>query len=388
MEEKFFSSIIYTFFKKLIMKLNLKGVLVGAFFAASLSSFAQPRAVTLDPKLGLIKITDLSGNQINENYLQPGQMVKLVIPVASVSQTDILPKGSCKIKIGLGSKLQIDPSYDLATVNGSNYFTWNVLSGGGQSQIIGDLTTSLPANFQQVEVAFKVLGNQAGHSTITANFLITNHNTGTVLSDNNGDNNTAFLAYNITNAAAPTPITTINELVKTECSLKVNFSTDRELNLNNYQLEASKNGVDFVKIYQTNATSLASYNTTIAIPKELQSPVVYIRVKSTFNDGRIAYSAEKSVSALCDGKWLIDMYPNPTRGNEDVVIRAAEGVFDGKYTITLYDMAGRIVDVKQMEFNNVLNFKYKIANWAAGKYSIKMVSIKTAQTALLQFEKL
>jgi hypothetical protein len=388
MEEKFFSSIIYTILKTLIMKLNIKGVLVGALLVVSVSSYAQPRAVTLDPKLGVIKITDLSGNQINENYLQPGQIIKLVIPVASVNQTEVLPKGSCKIKIGLGSKLQIDPSFDLATVNASNYFTWNVISGGGQSQIIGDLTTSLPANFQQVEVAFKVLGNQAGHSTITANFLITNHNTVTVLSDNNGDNNTAFLAYNITNAAAPTPITTIDELVKTDCSLKVNFSTDRELNLSNYQLEVSKNGVDFFKIYQTNAASLASYNATIAIPKDLQAPIVYVRVKSTFDDGRIAYSAAKSVSALCDGKWLIDMYPNPTRGNEDVVIRAVEGVFDGKYSITLYDMAGRMVDVKQMEFNNALNFKYKIANWAAGKYSIKMVSMKTAQTALLQFEKL
>jgi Secretion system C-terminal sorting domain len=369
------------------MKLNVKSLLFCGLLAASLSTTAQQRAVTLDPKLGSIKITDLAGNQINENFIQPGQLVKLVIPVASVNQTDVLPKGSCKVKIGLGSKLQLDPLLDLATVNSSNYFTWSVANGGGQSQLTGELNTSLPASFQQVEVAFKVVGNQAGHSTITANFLITNHNTVTILSDNDGSNNASFLKYEITSAAAPVPVTTVDELVKMDCSLKVNFSTDREINLSNYQLEASKNGVDYVKIYQTNAASLASYTATIAIPKELQSPIVYVRVKSTFNDGRVVYSNAKSVSGNCDGKWVVDMYPNPTRGNGDVVIRAVEGSFDGKYTLTLVDMAGRVVDVKQMELNNVLNFKYKIGNWAAGKYSLNIVSANGAQATMLRFEK-
>jgi hypothetical protein len=369
------------------MKLNLKSMLFSGLLIVSLSSIAQQRAVTLDPKLGSIKITDISGNQINENFIQPGQLVKLVIPVENTDHNAAIPKGSCKVKIGLGSKLQLDPLLDLTTVNSSNYFTWSVANAGGQSQLTGELNTALPASFQQVEVAFKVVGNQVGHSTITANFLITNHNTATILSDNDGSNNASFLKYEISSAVAPVPVTNIDELVKADCSLKVNFSTDREIDLSNYQVEASKNGVDYVKIYQINTLSLASYNATIAIPKELQSPVVYVRVKSTFNNGRIAYSNTKSVSAICEGKWVVDMYPNPVRGNEDVIIRAVEGSFDGKYTLTLVDMAGRVVDVKQMELNNVLNFKYKIASWAAGKYSLKIVNTNGAQTTMLPFEK-
>jgi Secretion system C-terminal sorting domain len=367
---------------------SLKGLLFSSMLAVSLSSVAQQRAVTLDPKLGAIKMTDLAGNTVNENFIQPGQLVKLVIPVANTDHNAAIPKGSCKIKIGLGSKLVLDPMLDLSTVNSSNYFTWSAANGGGQSQLTGELNTALPASFQEVEVAFKVVGNQVGHSTITANFLITNHNTVTILSDNDGGNNASFLKYEISNANAPVPVTTVDELVKTDCSLKVNFSTDKEIGLSNYQVEASKNGVDFVKVYQTNATGLAAYDATISIPKELQSPVVYVRVKSTFSNGRVSYSNTKSVSGLCDGKWVVDMYPNPTRGNEDVVIRAVEGSFDGKYTLTLVDMAGRVVDVRQMELNNVLNFKYKIGNWAAGKYSIKMVSTNGTQATMLSFEKL
>jgi Secretion system C-terminal sorting domain len=367
--------------------LSLKGLLFSGLLAASLSSVAQQRAVTLDPKLGAIKMTDLAGNTVNENFIQPGQLVKLVIPVANTDHNAAVPKGSCKIKIGLGSKLALDPFMDLATVNASNYFTWSIANAGGQSQLTGELNTALPASFQEVEVAFKVVGNQVGHSTITANFLITNHNTVTILSDNDGNNNASFLKYGVTNVTAPLPVTTVDELTKSECSLKVNFSTDKEINISNYQLEVSKNGVDYIKVYQTNAASLASYNATIAISKELQSPVVYVRVKSTFNNGSVSYSETKSVSGICEGKWVVDMFPNPVRGNQDVVIRAVEGSFDGKYTLTLVDMAGRIVDVKQMELNNVLNFKYKIANWAAGKYSIKIVNTNGAQATLLQFEK-
>ncbi len=367
---------------------HLKSLLFSGMLAASLSSVAQQRAVTLDPKLGAIKMTDLAGNTVNENFIQPGQLVKLVIPVANTDHNAAIPKGSCKVKIGLGSKLVLDPSLDLSTVNSSNYFTWSAANAGGQSQITGELNTALPASFQQVEVAFRVVGNQAGHSTITANFLVTNHNTATILSDNDGANNAAFLKYEITNTQAPVPVTTIDALSKVECALKVNFSTDREIDLNNYQVEASKDGVDFVKVYQTNAASLAAYDATISIPKELQSAVVYVRVKSTFNNGRVSYSSTKSVSGICDGKWIVDMYPNPARGNEDVVIRAVEGSFDGKYILTLVDMAGRVVDVRQMELNNVLNFKYKIANWAAGKYSLKIIGTTTAQSTLLQFEKL
>ncbi len=367
--------------------LSLKGLLFSGLLAASLSSVAQQRAVTLDPKLGSIKVTDMAGNQINENFIQPGQLVKLVIPVANTDHNAAIPKGSCKVKIGLGSKLQLDPLLDLSTVNSSNYFTWSAVTAGGQSQLTGELNTALPASFQEVEVAFKVVGNQVGHSTITANFLITNHNTVTILSDNDGGNNASFLKYEISNVTAPVPVTTVDELVKADCSLKLSFSTDKEIDLNNYQVEASSNGVDYVKIYQTNAASLASYNATISIPKELQSPVVYVRVKSTFNNGRVSYSSAKSVSGMCEGKWVIDMYPNPTRGNENVVIRAVEGSFDGRYSLTLVDMAGRVVDVRQMELNNVVNFKYKIGNWAAGKYSLKVVSTNGAQATMLSFEK-
>jgi hypothetical protein len=363
--------------------------LLAALLAGSLQSTAQQRAVTLDPKLGSIRMTDSYGTQVNENFIQPGQIVKLIVPVANMDHSAAIPKGSCKIKIGLGSKLQLDPLMDLATVNASNYFTWSIANAGGQSQLTGELTTALPASFNEVEVAFKVLSSQVGRSTITANFLITNHNTVTILSDNDGSNNTAFLKYEVSNVQAPQPVTSINDLARVDCSLKVDFSTDRELNLKSYQVEVSKNATDFVKLYQVDAASNASYNATISLPTDLQIPVIYVRVKSIFNNGNVAYSEVKTTSGICDTRWSVDLFPNPARSNDELTIRATEGIFTGKYSLSLIDMAGRIVSVKQVVLNGVTNFKYRLDNLAAGKYAIKLINTSTnGQSATLNFEKI
>ncbi len=377
------------------MKINFKSIhnkmkclVFASMLLTTVNSIAQQRAVILDPKLGEIKMTDLAGNLINENFIQPGQFVKLILPVANADNNAAIPKGSCKIKIGLGSKLLLDPQSNLTIGNASNYFTWSVSNNGGQSQITGELNTALPISFQQVEVAFKVVGNQVGHSTITANFLITNHNTAITLSDNDGNNNASFLKYNITNTAAPTPITSVEMLTKKDCEIKLNFKTDKEINIVNYQVEASKNGIDFVNIFQTNAINSASYNATVAIPASLQSPVIFVRVKSNFISGTFAYSNTKSISGICNDKWKISMYPNPVKGNEDAIIRAIEGNFEGRYTITLVDMVGKVVDSKSVELNNVLNFNYKLGNISVGKYMLKIKSIDGIQSEVLQFEKL
>ncbi len=378
------------------MKLNLKsvhsglkGLLCGGLLVASLNSMAQQTAVTLDPKLGSLKVTDLAGNAINENFIQPGQLVKLVLPIASVNQNQAIPKGSCKVKIGLGSKLTVDPAFDLTTMNSSNYFAWSVTTNGGQSQLTGELKNALPAGFQQVEVDFKVLGNRLGHSTITANFLITNHNTSTILSDNDGSNNSSFLGYEVTSAKAPTPVTTIDEVVKSDCSFNLTFSTDRELDLNFYTVEVSKNGLDYEKAYQVNAKGLASYNADIAIPATLQaSTIVYVRVKSTFKSGDVLYSGAKSISGLCSGNWAVVMYPNPALSFSDVMIKAVKGTFNSKYTLTVVDQTGKVLDTKQMELNNVVSFKYRLGGWAAGKYMLKLANKDGSQSTVLHFEKL
>ncbi|MBL7728035.1 MAG: T9SS type A sorting domain-containing protein, partial [Dinghuibacter sp.] len=85
----------------------------------------------------------------------------------------------------------------------NSYFAWTSADNSGQLQITGDLVNELPASVTYVNVAFRVKASVLGKSTITANFLITNHSSGAILSDENGSNNVASLAYQVARNASP-----------------------------------------------------------------------------------------------------------------------------------------------------------------------------------------
>ncbi len=181
-------------------KLTVKGLFVTGLLAASLTGMAQLPAVAADPALGKIIMTDQTGFAIDANDIAANQIISLRIPVQNDGHA--LPAGSCKIKIGLGSKLVLDPAYNINNTALSNYFKWTVTENSGQVQITGELIAVLPANVMDVNVSFKVKPSMEGQSTITANFLITNHNNNAILSDQDGANNNTALAYRVTSKVA------------------------------------------------------------------------------------------------------------------------------------------------------------------------------------------
>lgn len=378
--------------KLLTKKINPRSarlVLIGFCMSAFLCSFAQKRSISADPHLGTITLTDNDGYQINEEYVQPNQVIKLKIPVASVTHGKELPAGSCKIKIGFGSKMELDPLYDLSSSALNNYFKWTASINSGQVQITGDLVAPLPANFEEVLVGFKVKGTIEGASTITANFLISNHKTGTIVSDEDGTNNAAFLHYTVTNRPAPASIVSIEDLSNTNCAVKVAFAPNREINLVRYEVEVSKDGVSFEKVASLNATGDASYNTSFNLSSSMQVAAVTVRIKYFERSGRFIYSSSKIVNGVCVKLPLqLALYPNPVRGFEPLNIKATQGMFDGKYQIKMMDIAGKTVAVKEITVNNVTNVQFDFGNIAAGKYLIQIGTVDNVQLGLFKFEKL
>jgi hypothetical protein len=178
--------------------MSLKGLFFAGIFFSAATSYAQRPSVTLDAKLGQIAITDDMGSVIDANNITAATVIKLRIPVVSDNHGKAIPKGSSKIKIGLGSKLELDPSFNINSAELNGYFSWSKETNDGQIQITGDLVNDLPASVTGVDVFFKVRALTMGSSTITANFLITNHNGTVILSDENGANNVSALAYRVT----------------------------------------------------------------------------------------------------------------------------------------------------------------------------------------------
>lgn len=376
--------------KAKMIKQAAKGLMLSAVLFCSLHGNAQQRrAILSDPRLGSISFTDNAGFQLNEAYVQPNELIKIKIPVVNRNHGEALPAGSCKIKIGLGSKLMLDPAYDLNNTAMSSYFRWTAAANSGQLQITGELVAPLPANVNDVVVAFKVKGTTIGKSTITANFLVTNHHTNAIVSDEDGTNNTAFLHYTVTNKPAPVSVTTIGDIVKQGCTMNVSFSTDQEINLNRYEVEVSKDGVAFEKVATVAAAGNLSYTTSFELPTALQVQKLFVRVKGVMVTGRLLYSDTRNVSGVCKkGIFKLSLYPNPVSGSSKVTISAAEGSFDGKYRLKMTDMAGKTVSVKDVSVGAVQNFVYEFGNIAAGKYLIQVTDAQNAVLGVLQFEKL
>jgi len=367
-----------------------RSLLASSVLFCSLNGMAQQgRAVMADPKLGTISFTDMGGYQLDEAYIQPNELVKIKIPVLNNSHGQALPAGSCKIKIGFGSKLVLDPAYDLNTAAMNSYFKWTAAMNSGQLQVTGELIAPLPANVTDVDVALKVKGTVVGKSTITANFLITNHNTRTVLSDENGANNSSFLQYTVTNRQAPVSVTTITDIVKEGCAINVSFATDREINLARYDVEVSKDGVAFEKVASLNAAGNLSYNASFELPATLQTERMAVRIKAVERNGRLIYSAAKNTNGLCKALSLkLSVYPNPASGVDKVMIATAQGVFNGKYKVKMMDMSGKTVLAKDLTLAGVQNFPLELGSIAGGKYLVQLTTVDNVQLGVLKFERL
>ena len=353
-----------------IMQTLTKGLVLSSVLFCSLNGVAQSnRAVRTDTKLGKIGLTDATGYAVNELYVQPDEIIQL--------------------KIGLGSNLVVDQSYSLNLTALSSYFKWTVVHNSGQDQIVGDLVNALPADVKSVEVAFSVKGTVLGISTITANFLTTNHNSAILVSDDDGSNNSSFLSYTVSGKKAPSTTTSIVSLENTDCAVKVAFAPDVEINMARYEVEASKDGVSFEKMTSLNATGNVSYNSSFNLPTSLQVAALSVRIKSYEKAGKFLYSSAKVVNAVCTRLPLqLGLYPNPVKGTEPLTIRALYGKFDGKYKIKLLDVEGKTVAVKDITVSNVIAVQFDYGNIAAGKYIIQVSNFENPKIGSMKFERL
>lgn len=277
---------------------GFKALVVSGLLLATLNGIGQDRsAVIADPKLGNMELYDFDGHRLDVNNLRADQLLKLKVPVACDNHGKILPAGSCKIKIALGSKLVLDPGFNITDAGMSNYFKWTATENAGELLLAGELINPLPVNVNAFDLSFRLKVKEEGNSAVTANFLITNHNTVAVLSDENGTNNASAIAYKV-------------------------------------------------------GTKLP-------------------------ND-----------PAAVNGNLKLSVFPNPAKNVTAVNISVLQGSLVGKYKISMYDMAGKLVQAKDMQLNLVSNFTYDFGLVASGKYLIKVINSTGTETTVLKFEKL
>lgn len=352
-------------------------------------SFGQ--AVIADPAVNFMRTASVNeALPVDAATIPTDSVITLKLPVINYNLFNGLPAGTCKIKIGLGSKIILDPTFNLSTVNTSNYFHWTAVFSGGEVQITGDLIASLPANFLDT-ASFNIKGSIIGSSTITTNFLVTNHNSSIFLSDENGSNNNAALAYTIVErGGGPLPVTFTKLTASKEgCNIKVNFETEDEINVDRFELEVSKDGTSYEKVGQLAANNGGSYNFAFSLTSNLGATQLFIRIKSVDKDARYQYSEIRKLAGRCDEKEAaVILFPNPGSSNiRQFTVRSGQGLYNGIYTVSISDITGKLLSSKIINLAYARQFSYDAGTLPAGQYIVIVMNNKDGQQTVVKWQK-
>lgn len=345
--------------------------------------------VIADPATGQMDITSQSGISLNANQILPGEIFLLKVPIYNLNQLVALPSGTCKFVITLGNKMSLDTSFTVGIAQLSNYFLWTTAIVGDKVQLTGNLTNTLPADFDAV-LEFKIkAAASTGTSLIESEFLVTNHSASTLLSDEDVNNNTASLTYSVTTHTLPVNFNSLS-LSKNECRVQVNFNAENAINVNRYEIELSKDGVQFIKIGVSQPSARTTYSFNFNLVDSLTAKSIFIRIKSVDNDGKIGYSTTKQMNGYCDENFGgMQLYPNPVQSNwAEVIITTTGKKFNGQYDLLLLDISGKLLKNTKLDLLNATRLNYPITHLSTGQYILRISNSVSGQLTNLRFNKL
>ena len=359
----------------------MKQVLTFCILVLSLQGAAQ--IVTADPAIGAMNFRNIVTDEESSRKITTTTAVKLVVPILNLSQYSAIPPGSTQIIIGLGNRLILDPTFNLATARLSNYFLFTYNTMASQPRIIATQIAPIPMNFID-STFFHVIGTADGSSAVSANFSIIP--TGFV-DDADGNNNSTSTSYTVMPTPLPVTITQF-DVQRRECNIHVSFRTEHEVNVAKYEVEISKDGGAFNTLAEMEATQAGRYTGVYPITEAIRSANLWVRLKSIDKDGQVQYSLVKKIAGTCGaGPFVLGVYPNPIQAGNAITISNRQGLFDGRYRITLIDMNGRTLKVMEMTLSNVASFPFQLSNAPAGTYLLKVVNTNDSESALLRIEK-
>jgi pimeloyl-ACP methyl ester carboxylesterase len=166
-------------------------------------------------------------------------------------------------------------------------------------------------------------------------------------------------------------------------NIMVNWATAFELNNHHFEIEYSKNGMDFINVGNVNATNNGSGAKYDFIHKDFVIGKNYYRIKQVDNDGTVSYS--NIVISIISEKNNVILYPNPV--NEVLVIDFIKAPINFKKgTIIIINSIGQII---QQQIINTTSSKAFIntSELAAGIYNIQIIGENNKQLWVERFIK-
>jgi hypothetical protein len=135
----------------------------------------------------------------------------------------------------------------------------------------------------------------------------------------------------------------------------VQWTTEMEANVGYYELQRSKNGIDFSAISTQVATNSGGANNYSYSDNSFSPGVNYYRLKISERDGLVKYSIIIRTETQPQTE-LFRIVPNPVTGDEFSLLFSSAG--PGIATITINDVTGRPVHTVKEGINSGQNVIY------------------------------
>jgi Secretion system C-terminal sorting domain len=347
-------------------------------FVTAVSSYGQSynRHVTSsasDPAIENLVISNPTDGFVNTDMLVSGSPVKIQFTVLNNDNDAIVPSGSCRIMLTLGSKFKLGTDLNnLQSLPLSSYFKWMLKQAPDSKQYIlfGILYKDLPAKFSG-KASFMLVPSKVGSSTVVCQLLVSNEkNPNNTLSDNNPNNNSTSLTY--TNVK-PLEIKFTQFSAKARsCMLDINWSVfDNAKEAKQFVIETSEDGLTFVPVKTILASGGISYGYLL---DKMVNAAVTVRVKAETENGQYLYSEKIYNNNICNTGFDVSIYPNPVQAEvTEVALQAKAGIFNGKYSIRLTNAAGNELKRIEETLKNQVQFKIKTGILPAGIYFITLI---------------
>jgi hypothetical protein len=129
-------------------------------------------------------------------------------------------------------------------------------------------------------------------------------------------------------------------------SVKVDWQTYNEVNVDHYEVERSADGVHFStvgSVAANNVTQLSNYSLTDASPLGGNS---FYRVKNVDIDGKFSYSVIVKVSTGSQAARMA-LYPNPAVSGSNIALQLT-GLQKGTYKLRVFNSTGQEVFAQQL----------------------------------------
>lgn len=182
-------------------------------------------------------------------------------------------------------------------------------------------------------------------------------------SNASGDDNVSSYTYGPAATTLPVKLAYYNASVR-NCVSTLNWKSSTEINFRNYEVEYSKDGIQFQTVSTINSRG---ENSVYTVTHNADQGKAFYRLKLVDNDGKLEYSRIIVLDIQC-GKASVLVYPNPAKDVVNVNITGA----DARGTIgSLFNMAGQIVLSKTLQ--NGSN-QLDVSRLAPGVYQLKLVS--------------